>query len=247
MLYNFRISYDKTFLDNHHIGIMLGNEQQKNTFRFASAFRKNFVSPSIDQINVGSTAAADKDNSGSASASAYNNFFGRLNYDFKARYLFEFLFRYDGSQTFPEGNRYGFFRAFRTRRLSEEKFIQNSLPFVNQLKLRASYGQTGNDRVPQWQYLQAFSFGDNYVFGTADAAGIYPNTMPNPNITWDLSKKTDLGLEGSLWNGLLGFEFIYWTQNRTEILYRRNLSVSNVFGYPGLPDENIGKGKQQRI
>lgn len=242
MLYNFRISYDKTFLDNHHIGVMLGNEQQKNTFRFASAFRKNFVSPSIDQINVGSNAAADKDNSGSASAGAYNNFFGRLNYDFQTKYLFEFLFRYDGSQTFPKGNRYGLFPGVSAGwRLSEEKFIQNSLPFVDQLKLRASYGRTGNDRVPQWQYLQAFSFGDNYVFGTADAAGIYPNTMPNPNITWDLSKKTDLGLEGSLWNGLLGFEFIYWTQNRTDILFRRNLSVSNVFGFPGLPDENIGK------
>jgi TonB-linked outer membrane protein, SusC/RagA family len=242
MLYNFRITYDKTFRKDHHIALMLGNEQQKNTFSFASAFRKNFVSTAIDQINVGSNAAADKDNSGSASAGAYNNYFGHLNYDFKSKYLFEFVFRYDGSQTFPKGNRYGFFPGVSAGwRLSEEPFIQNSLPFVDQLKLRASYGESGNDRVPQWQYLQAFSFGDNYVFGTADVAGIYPNTMPNPNITWDLSKKTDIGLEGSLWNGLLGFELIYWMQKRTDILYRRNLSVSNVFGFPGLPDENIGQ------
>src|SRR5439155_18712957 len=152
-----------------------------------------------------------------ASAGAYNNYFGRLNYDFKAKYLFEFVFRYDGSQIFPQGNRYGFFPGISAGwRLSEENFIRENLPFVNQLKLRASYGQTGNDRVPQWQYLQAFSFGDNYVFGTNDVSGIYPNTMPNPNITWDVSKKTDVGLEATLWNGLLGMGFIYWDQKRSD-------------------------------
>lgn len=242
MLYNFRISYDRTLFDDHHIALMAGHEQQKNTFRFASAFRKDFVSTAIDQIDVGSSAAEDKNSNGSASSGAYNNYFGRLNYDFKTKYLFEFVFRYDGSKTFPKENRYGFYPGFSAGwRLSEEDFIRSSLPFVDQLKLRASYGHTGNDRVGQWQYLQSYSFGNNYVFGTGDIAGIYPNTMPNPNITWDLSKKTDLGLEASLWNGLFGMEFVYWNQKRTKILFRRNLSVSNVYGFSGLPDENFGK------
>ncbi|MHA6247130.1 SusC/RagA family TonB-linked outer membrane protein [Pontibacter sp. CAU 1760] len=242
MLYNFRVSYDKTFLEHHHVGAMVGREQQQNTSSFVSAFRRNYLSTAIDQINVGSTAAEDKDNSGSASESAYDNYLGRLNYDFKSKYLFEFLFRYDGSQIFPEDKRYGFFPGVSAGwRLSEEDFFRNSVPFVNQLKLRASYGELGNDRVGAFQYLQSFLFGNNYVFGTNDAPGIYPGVMPNPYITWERARKTDVGLEAQLWNGKIGVDFTYWRQNRNNILVTRNLSVSNIFGFSGLPSENFGE------
>ncbi len=241
MMFNYRFTYENTFFD-HHIAAMLGQEQQKGSYSWASAFRKNFVSPAIDQINVGSTAAADKDNGGSASANAYNNYFGRLNYDYKSKYLAEFLFRYDGSQIFPSAKRYGFFPGFSLGwRLSEEDFIKNSLPYVNQLKLRLSYGEIGNDRVGQYQYLQSYSFGHNYVFGGNDFPGIYANTMPNPNITWEVSKKTDIGLETSLWNGLLGMELTLWKEKRSNILAQRNLSIPAILGFSALPSENIGK------
>jgi len=241
MLYNYRISYEKTF-DDHHITAMLGQEQQKNSYSFASAYRKNFVSPAIDQINAGSTAPADKDNSGSATASAYNNYFGRLNYDFKSKYLAEFLFRYDGSQNFPSGKRYGFFPGFSLGwRLSEEGFFKNSVPFVENLKLRFSHGEIGNDRVAQYQYLQSYSFGQNYVFGGNNAAGIYANTMPNPNITWEVNKKTDLGIEASMWKGLLGIDLTLWKEKRSNILAARNLSIPSILGFSSLLNENIGK------
>jgi TonB-linked SusC/RagA family outer membrane protein len=241
MLYNFRITYENTF-GNHHMMAMVGQEQQKNTYSWVSAYRKNFVSPAIDQINVGSSAPEDKDNSGSASAGAYNNYFGRLNYDYKSKYLAEFLFRYDGSQIFPEGKRYGFFPGFSVGwRMSEEDFIKNSLPFVDQLKLRASYGEIGNDRVGAYQYLQSYSFGNNYVFGGTDVPGIYANVMPNPNITWEVSKKTDIGLETSMWKGLLGMELTLWKEKRSNILVARSLSIPAILGFSGLPDENIGK------
>jgi TonB-linked SusC/RagA family outer membrane protein len=241
MLYNYRITYDGTF-NNHHIVAMLGQEQQKNTHTWASAYRKNFVSSAIDQINVGSTDPEDKNNGGSATASAYNNYFGRLNYNFKQKYLVEFLFRYDGSQIFPEGKRYGFFPGFSLGwRLSEEGFIKNNLSFFDQLKLRFSHGQIGNDRVGQYQYLQSYSFGNNYVFGGNDAAAIYANTMPNPNITWEVSKKTDIGLEASMWNNLLGLDITLWKENRSNILAQRNLSIPAIVGFSELPSENIGE------
>jgi TonB-linked SusC/RagA family outer membrane protein len=241
-VHNLRMNYEKTFMNKHNLGVMLGIEQQKNRHRFASAYRKNFVSSAIDQINVGSTAPEDKDNSGSASAGAYDNYFGRLNYDFLSKYLFEFVFRYDGSQIFPVGKRYGFFPGVSAGwRLSEENFIKENFSFINHLKLRGSYGQLGNDLVGQYQYLQAFSFGNNYVFGGSDVPGIYANTMPNPNITWEVSRKTDLGLEANLWNRLLGVDFTLWKERRSGILAQRNLSVSNVFGFSGLPSENIGE------
>lgn len=241
MLYNFKLVYDRTF-DKHHIGAMIGQEQQKNTYSYVMAYRKNFVSPAIDQINVGSNASDDKNNGGSASETARNNYFGRFNYGFSSKYLAEFIFRYDGSQNFPSDTRYGFFPAGSLGwRLSEEPFVRAALPFVDQLKLRVSLGQIGNDRVSAYQYMQSYSFGNNYVFGASDQPGIYPNTMPNPNITWEVSTKGDLGLDASLWRGLLGVEFTLFKENRTNILAPRNLSIPSTLGFSSLPNENIGK------
>ncbi len=243
-LFNFRISYRRTIAENHNISAMLGTEQQKANYSYAMAYRKNFVSAVIPQINVGSTSATDAETGGSASESAYNNFFGRLNYDFKSKYLVEFVFRYDGSQIFPKGKRYGFFPAVSAGwRLSEENFIKDNLPFVDELKLRGSYGELGNDRVPAYQYLQAFQFGNNYVFGGKDSPGIYSSRLPNPDITWEVSKKMDFGLEASLWNRLLGAEVTIFSETRSNILLQPVLSVSHVFGFPALPDQNIGEVK----
>jgi TonB-linked SusC/RagA family outer membrane protein len=240
-LFNYRISYENIFGD-HRVSAMVGQETQQNTSSFAEAYRRNFVSPSIDQINAGSTDPNDKNNSGNATASARNNYFGRLNYNFKSKYLFEFSFRYEGSQNFPSGKRYGFFPAVQAGWvISQEQFMQDALPFVNTLKIRATYGEVGNDRIGQYQYLQLFSLGGNYVFGSNDSPGITSSTLPNPNVTWEVSKKTDLGLEASLWNGLLGFDFTYFQEKRTDILARRNLSIPGILGFPALPNENIGK------
>ena len=247
MLYNYRISYDNQF-GKHHVAAMLGQEQQINTYSYAMAYRKNFLSSSIDQINVGSSSAEDKNNGGSETRTARNNFFGRFNYDYAGKYLVELLFRYDGSQNFPVGKRYGFFPAGSVGwRMSEESFIKDNVDFIDQLKLRLSVGQIGNDKVDAYQYLQSYSFGGNYVFGTSDAAGIYANIMPNPNITWEKSTKFDVGFDATLWNGLLGAEFTYFRERRTDLLTARNLSVPNTLGFSGLPDENIGEVKNHGV
>ncbi|HTI89475.1 MAG TPA: TonB-dependent receptor [Puia sp.] len=240
-LTNARLTYDRNFAGKHHVTALLGAEQQYNTTSYTEAGRKNFVSTAVPQLNVGSTAGADQSVAGSASAGAYNNFFGRLNYEFASKYLAEFSFRDNGSQIFPVGKRYGFFPGGSVGWvMSEENFMHN-LPFVTYLKLRASHGELGNDRVLPYQYLQSYSFGSNYVFGQSDVPGIYPNTVPNANITWEVSKKTDFGLVTTLWNGLLGIDATYFLEHRSRILVQPNLSVSNIYGYPSLPSENIGR------
>jgi len=242
MVTNARLTYERTFMSNHHVTAMAGWEQQANTFATASGTRRNFLTPAIDQLNQGSVSAADQGVGGSANNTGNNNYFGRLNYDFKSKYLFEFLFRYDGSEKFPKDRRYGFFPgALLAWRLSEEDFFKNALPFVNQLKLRATYGELGNNRIGSWQYLQSFSIGNNYVFGTSDAPGIYSSLLANPEVTWERAQKTDFGMEAQLWNNKLGIDFTYWIQNRNNILYPRALSIPSTFGFPTLPDENIGK------
>ncbi|MEQ9304039.1 MAG: SusC/RagA family TonB-linked outer membrane protein, partial [Marinoscillum sp.] len=241
MMFNFRLNYEVS-LGDHNITAMVGQEQQKNKHSWIQAWRQNFVSSSIDQINAGSTAPEDRNNAGTTTESAYNNFFGRLNYDYRSKYLVEFLFRYDGSQIFPDGERYGFFPGVSAGwRLSEEPFIRDNLNFVDNLKLRFSHGKIGNDRVPQWQYLQAFTFVDNYVFGSSDVPGVRAGTLPNPGITWETSQKTDVGLEAEFIRGLIGMEATLWKENRSNILAARNLSIPHILGFPGLPDENIGE------
>ena len=243
MLTNVRATYDKTIGKNHHVLAMVGWEQSYYERTLAGATRRNFLSPAIDQLNQGSQAAADQGVTGSAFTSATNNYFGRVNYDFKSKYLFEFLFRVDGSVKFPPNDRYGFFPGASIGwRLSEEEFIKEALPFVNQLKVRATYGEIGNNRIGQdYAYLNAYFIGQNYVFGTTDAPGIYSSLLANPNFTWERARKLDLGLEAVLWNGKLGIDFTYWLQKRTDILATRNLSIPNTFGFPPLPPENFGE------
>jgi TonB-linked SusC/RagA family outer membrane protein len=243
ILYNYRISYDHNFGLNHVAG-MVGHEEQQNYGQNFDAYRKNFLSPAIPQLNLGSSAAADQSTGGYGQSSAYNNYFGRFNYDYASKYLLEFLFRYDGSQNFPVGQRYAFFPGVSGGwRLSEEKFIKDNFKFIDQLKLRASYGETGNDRVNQYQYLQNYGFGNNYVFGTSDASAIYALVAPNPNITWERSKKTDVGLESDLWHGLLGVELTYFNEDRVDLLEKPSGSTPNTFGFASLPTQNIGKVK----
>jgi len=245
MLYNYKIVYDRTF-NKHHVTAMAGQEQQKTTYQTAWSYRKDFMSRAIDEVDAGSTDPEDKNNGGSSTASAYNNYFGRFNYDFSSKYLVEFLFRYDGSSIFPEDKRYGFFPGVSAAwRLSEEEFIRNSLPFMNQLKLRFSYGTVGNDRIDPYQYLQSFKFGDNYVFSDKDVSGMSADVMPNPDVTWEVAKKTDVGIETSMWDGLFGMEFIFWKERRSNILIKRNLSVAKTLGFSGLPYENYGKADNQ--
>lgn len=240
-LANFRISYEKTIGENHNIAAMVGTERQKNSSTYASASRKNFLSTALPQIDAGSTRPEDLNNGGSATAGAYNSFLGRFNYNYASKYLLEFAFRSDGSPNFPEGKRYGFFPTVSAGWiLSEENFMKD-MSFVDHLKLRGSYGELGNDQVAAYQYLQAFQLGNNYVLGGATVPGIYSSVLPNPYITWEVSKKLDVGLAATLFNRMLDVDFTVFNQKRSNILRKPNLSVSGVFGFPDIPDQNIGK------
>lgn len=240
-LTNFRVSYKTTIGKDHNIAGMLGVEQQRNSNTWASATRRNFISTALPQISLGGTRPEDFGNGGLASAGAYSSVLGRFNYNYQSKYLLEFTFRSDGSTIFPPNKRYGFFPNVSAGWIiSEEKFM-SSVKFVNNLKLRATYGELGNDQVQAFQFLQNFEFGNNYVFGGSTAPGIFSSTLPNPNITWEVSKKLDFGLNATLFNRKLDVEITVWNQKRSNILRQPNLSVSGVFGFPRLPDQNIGK------
>lgn len=239
-LLNFRIKYEKTFKD-HRINTFIAAEQEQGDSTNFSAFRRNFLSSQVDQLFAGSLAGQEA--RGSASEAGRENVFGRFGYGFKDKYLVDFNFRYDGSANFPKGNRFGFFPGVSAAwRISEEKFIKDRFSFIDDLKLRASTGKIGNDRVPAFQYIQSYNLGNQgYNFGQTptQSLGTVMGVTPNPNITWEVLQTSNVAMDAMFWNGLFGFTVDLFKQKRSNILATRDLAVPSYTGLI-LPSENIG-------
>lgn len=240
-------TYEKTFLEKHTIKVMAGTERRSGTNDVFSTFRKNYISSSIDQLFAG---ASDQymSNNGSASQNAYLSFFGRVNYDLSRKYLFEFVWRYDGSYMFPKDRRFGFFPGVSAGwRISEENFWKNNLAFFNDFKIRGSWGQTGNDRIAEYQYLATYSFStQTYVFGSTDNKLLNETKIPNPNVTWEIANQANIGFDASLLNNKVNVSADYFNNIRSHILIAQNASVPSSTGLTGmLPPVNIGKVQNQ--
>jgi TonB-linked SusC/RagA family outer membrane protein len=191
----------------------------------------------------------DKNAGGSGYKNARQNYFGRVNYNYSEKLLVEFVWRYDGSYIFPANRRFGFFPGVSVGwRLSEEKFWKNNFSVIENLKLRGSWGKTGNDRIDPWQYLSTYSMnssGYTYIFGVDQQNRLLSESrIPNENVTWEVAKQADIGIEGDLFNSKLFFVFDVFDNRRSNILWRRNASVPGSTGLT-LPRENIGKTRNR--
>lgn len=242
---NAKLKYKKTF-GSHGIDAILGFEQ--NSYRKDNfwASRGSFMSTAIDQLFAGTSNKDYYDNSGDASESARRSYFGRVAYDFAGKYMAQFNFRYDGSYIFQAGQRWGFFPGVSAGwRMSEESFIKDNIDWINNLKIRGSFGKQGNDNIDPFQYLLKYNLGRNYVFGGTDMVGLYQKGFPNNNVTWEVADTWNIGTEGTFWNGLLGFEVEYFKTKRSNILAKRNASIPKYTGLIDLPNENIGRVQNQ--
>jgi len=227
-------------LQDHSFGILLGTERQTFNNSFMNAFRRHFASDQIDQLFAGGDD--ELSNTGSASEGIRQNYFTRFNYDYQSKYLFEFVGRYDGSYIFPEGSRFGFFPAVSAGwRLTQEDWFRDLTGFFDELKLRASWGQTGNDRIDEFQYLATFGFGGGYVFdNNVIVNSIHPTRSPNENVTWEVANQFDVGIEAEFLNNRFSLELDYFNYLREDILWWRSASVPMTSGF-SLPRENIGE------
>lgn len=238
---NATVNYDRTFNDIHHVGAVAGFEQSESRNDVLQAERRQYSQDVLDELFAGDLDKNYYDNTGSASETARRGFFGRLSYDFKDKYLTQFILRYDGSENFPKNKRWGLFPGLSVGwRISEEGFIKDNLSFIDNLKIRASYGEQGNDKIAQYQYMTTYRYGRSQVFGGKEVNGIYPGVFPNPNVTWEVAKTYNIGLDGTLWKGKLGFNIEAFKTRRSNILCTRNASVPVYTGLTSLPDENIG-------
>lgn len=238
-----RINYARSF-GNHNLDILAGYEQLQSNGHELKASRSDYASTALPELNVGSVEKEKQSNEGKSNKNARQSYYFRSNYDYKGRYLAQVTFRVDGSSNFPKEERFGYFPSMSAGwRISEEAFMEN-LDFLNNLKVRGSWGMMGNDNTDQFQYMMTYNYGLNYVVGANEVQGLYETRVPNPNITWETSKTWNAGFEATLWNGLLSMEFDYFNSKRADILWTRNVTVPSYTGI-ALPRENIGKVRNQ--
>lgn len=234
-----RLSYDREFGKNK-VSAFVAYEQSQYRNDYFSAYRRDFLSANVDYLFAGSDLL--KDNNGNASHSARQNLFGRLNYTYDNKYIVEATLRYDGSQNFAQDMRWGLFPAFSAAwRLTQEKFMKNS-SWVDELKLRASWGKMGNDRVDAFQYLSSYNLVNGAVFGETPKVqkGFNPGRIANPSITWEEVSSSNVGVDASFWNGKLSFSGQYFYSYRSKILTPKSASIPSYTGL-SLPDQNIGE------
>ncbi len=167
---------------------------------------------------------------------------GSLTYDFSGKYLVDFRFRYDGSSRFPEGKRWGFFPSVSAGwRLSEESFIKDNLPVISNLKLRASYGEMGDDgSAANYPPVLGYGLTNNigWMFGDAWNGGLQPQAIPNPNLTWYEIKMYNLGLDFGVFENKLSGSFELFRRDRTGLLATSSSVVPGTVG-ANLPQENL--------
>ncbi|QNN45165.1 TonB-dependent receptor [Pedobacter roseus] len=244
------INYDKKIGD-HTIGLMAGVTREKVTNDGFTAFRRYFLSSAIEQLLAGDEKEQSLGNNPGDPNNLFNrarlSYFGRAGYNYKEKYLAEFLWRVDGSYIFPTARRFGFFPGVSVGwRLSEEQFFKENVKFVDNLKLRASYGQMGaeayfGDALQEYQYLSLMNFG-TYVFNDLITKSLTEGKVPNLDFGWEVANNMNIGLDASFLKSRLSLELDYFYNKRTNILISRGSSVPESSGIVDrLPPVNLGK------
>jgi len=234
------INYERTFNSRHDVKVLVGAERITGKAMDFWAYRRFFASESLDQMFAGGDA--QKDNGGAASNNARLNYFGRFNYALDSKYLAEFVWRYDGSYIFPQDKRYGFFPGVSLGwRISDENFWKEKISVVNDMKIRGSWGKTGNDLINPYQYMTTYGYNSTYIFNqSVSEKTLSALRIPNANITWEVANQSNIGFDAQLLKGKVFASFDYFYNLRTNILCYRNASVPSSTGL-SLPQENLGE------
>ena len=224
-------NYDDTFNEVHHLSGVIGFNYETMRLKNISAYGENLSSTSLDDFNLvgqNSEGQVITGVDGSQNAYALAGFFGRINYDYAGRYLFEVSGRYDGTSRFAQGSRWGFFPSGSLGwRISEEPFFKPLSESVDNLKLRASFGSLGNQNVSSYYtYMRLVSISDfaAYSFGEGSSMAKY-STLSAPvssDLTWETSQQWDLGLDLSMFGNRLNVTFDGYVRNTLNMLTETN-------------------------
>lgn len=239
------LNYDRTFFEKHNVKALFLYEESGNEGDNFNAQRN--LSLEVLHLFAGD---ADGQVAGMDAGGLYDqqrkSFVGRINYDYASKYLLEFSFRRDGSSKFSSNGRWGWFpSASAGWRISEEKFVKEFEPlsFINNLKIRSSYGEMGDDGALNYQFLTGYDYpSGGAVFGGEFINGIGFRGIANTYLTWYTSKTFNIGVDIDLWDGLLGFQYDYFIRKREGLFTDRLLSLPGTYGAK-LPQENLNSDK----
>ena len=211
------LHYSTTIKEDHDLQALLGYSQIKNDGNSLSAFRQNFYNNDVQSVGQGINDAT-KSNDGNDSTWGLRSYFGRLNYAYRNKYLFEANARYDGSSRFTSNNRYSFFPSFSGGwRISQEKFWAKLNDYVNEFKIRGSWGKTGNQAVDLYTYYPTLDL-VNYSFNGLPVQGYTQLKMSNENLTWETTTQTDVGLDAQLLGNKFSLSIDYYNKETDGIL-----------------------------
>lgn len=230
------LSYAHTFNQDHQLSAVVGWSAQKESVNTSLIAGNGYPNDLVHTMNAASNIT-------DWSATAYEwsllSALARAQYSYRGKYMVSAALRADGSSRFGKNNRWGMFPSVSGGwYISEEKFMEN-LTWLSSLKLRASYGISGNFNIGNYEYYATLGE-DNYVFGSGDGAlssGLYPNTAGNPDLGWEKTAMFNVGLEFGLFN-MFTFELDLYNSNTTDMLL--NVPVAEFSGFSTVP-MNIGK------
>lgn len=213
--YQLLLNYNQSF-GKHTVAGLAGYEQREKTSEFSNLYRRILLSDQLDQISAGDITQDYA--AGNTIESRLQSVFGRINYSYDGRYLLEANLRYDGSSRFAKSFRFDYFPSVSAAwRVSKEKFF--SVPFISELKVRASWGKLGNQEVGDYSYIQSYALSGSYFFNGQEFAAITEGSLANPNLTWEKTESKNIGLDLGLFNNKLNFTADYFVKNTKDILY----------------------------
>ncbi len=217
------LNYTKTIANDHGVKVMLGYSQEANNWRFLEGRRTTFPTPTLTEIVAGSPTGQSLN--GSSEDWALQSVFGRLNYDFKSKYLLEANFRYDGSSRISEDHRWGLFPSVSAGwRLSQEDFMKD-ISWLDELKLRASWGKLGNQNIGLYPYQDILSI-NGYAFGNSVDQGVAVTRLTDKSLKWETTTVTDFGIDISAKKGLISLTADYFDKVTDDILYGIDIPAS---------------------
>ena len=228
------LNWQHQFAEKHNLALMFGAAYDNfETDEWATSMY-GYLDGTLDALDAGTTWNAT---SGNMISDRLQSYFGRVNYDYDGKYLFEFAFRSDGSSKFGPGYRWGFYpSAFAGWRIDKESFFKSNL--INQLKLRASVGQMGNQAVDPYSYESAVRLGQEYSFGGVLNSGAAVLDYTDPRIRWEKTTAYNGGIDINLWDNRIGITLDAYKRHTTDIL--RPVNIPAQVGNLGGPKKNIG-------
>ena len=228
-LAEYTLTYDKTFHKKHKVNAVVGYTFQENKYSYLVAGRGGNFTQNIPVLNNQIFLATDVSQTYNSAEDGVNkramSYFGRVNYDFDGRGYFGFSIRRDGTSNFAPGNKFATFPAFSAAwRLSQEPFMKN-VKWVNELKLRSSFGYTGNPDVTGNAYIQSINQSFQYTLGNSSGSGgivtgAAPSRTYNPNIKWEKNEQLNFGIDLAAFNSRINMSLdVYQRRSRDLILY----------------------------